>query len=75
MNWESSELICCDAPAGLADYGIRDAVFAIGTFDGLHRGHVAVVQAMLEHYDGLDEATAGADLDEFLGSIDIALEE
>ena len=48
MNWNSSELICCDAPAGLADYGIRDAVFAIGTFDGLHRGHVAVVQAMLE---------------------------
>ena len=34
-----------------------------------------IVQAMLEHYDDLDEATAGADLDEFLGSIDIALEE
>ena len=48
MNWNSSELICCDTPAKLADFGIRDVVFAIGTFDGLHRGHVAVVQAMLE---------------------------
>lgn len=48
MNWKSAELICCDTPAGLADYGIRDVVFAIGTFDGLHRGHVAVVRAMLE---------------------------
>jgi len=48
MNWESSELICCDTPSELAEHGIRDVVFAIGTFDGLHRGHVAVVRAMLE---------------------------
>lgn len=48
MNWNYDDLICCDAPAGLADRGIGDVVFAIGTFDGLHRGHVAVVRAMLE---------------------------
>ena len=48
MNWETSGLICCDSPAGLAEHGIRDVVFAIGTFDGLHRGHVAVVRTMLE---------------------------
>ena len=58
MNWESSELICCDAPAGLADYGIRDVVFAIGTFDGLHRGHVAVVRAMLEESRRLNAVPA-----------------
>ena len=58
MNWNSAELICCDAPAGLADHGIRDVVFAIGTFDGLHRGHVAVVQAMLEESRRLNAAPA-----------------
>ncbi|MBP5585935.1 MAG: riboflavin biosynthesis protein RibF [Lentisphaeria bacterium] len=58
MNWNSSELICCDVPAGLAERGIRDAVFAIGTFDGLHRGHVAVVRAMLEESRRLNAAPA-----------------
>ena len=58
MNWESSELICCDALAGLAEHGIRDVVFAIGTFDGLHRGHVAVVRAMLEESRRLNAAPA-----------------
>ena len=58
MNWNSAELICCDAPAGLADHGIRDVVFAIGTFDGLHRGHVAVVQAMLEESRRMNAAPA-----------------
>ena len=58
MNWESAELICCDAPAGLAGFGIRDAVFAIGTFDGLHRGHVAVVRAMLEESRRLNATPA-----------------
>lgn len=58
MNWNSSELICCDAPAKLAEHGIRDAVFAIGTFDGLHRGHVAVVQAMLEESRRLNATPA-----------------
>ncbi len=54
MNWNSSDLICCNSPAELADHGIRDVVFAIGTFDGLHRGHVAVVRAMLEESRRLD---------------------
>ena len=58
MNWESSELICCDAPARLAEHGIRDVVFAIGTFDGLHRGHVSVVRAMLEESRRLNAAPA-----------------
>jgi riboflavin kinase/FMN adenylyltransferase len=58
MNWKSAELICCDSPAGLADSGIRDVVFAIGTFDGLHRGHVAVVRAMLEESRRLDAVPA-----------------
>jgi riboflavin kinase/FMN adenylyltransferase len=58
MNWKSAELICCDTPAGLADHGIRDVVFAIGTFDGLHLGHVAVVQAMLEEARRLDAVPA-----------------
>ena len=58
MNWNSSELICCDAPAALADRGIRDAVFAIGTFDGLHRGHLAVVRAMLEESRRLNATPA-----------------
>lgn len=58
MNWETSELICCDAPAQLAEHGIRDVMFAIGTFDGLHRGHVAVVQAMLEESRRLNAAPA-----------------
>ena len=58
MNWESSELICCDAPARLAEHGIRDVVFAIGTFDGLHRGHVAVVRAMLEESRRLNAVPA-----------------
>ena len=58
MNWNSPELICCDSPAKLADHGIRDVVFAAGTFDGLHRGHVAVVQAMLEESRRLDATPA-----------------
>ena len=58
MNWNSAELICCDTPAGLADHGIRDVVFAVGTFDGLHRGHVAVVRAMLEESRRLNAAPA-----------------
>ena len=58
MNWNSSELICCNSPAELADHGIRDVVFAIGTFDGLHRGHVAVVQAMLKESRRLNTAPA-----------------
>ena len=33
-----------------------------------------LVSAMLEQYDGLDEATAAQDLDAFLGSISFALE-
>ena len=58
MNWDSAELICCDAPAKLADYGVRDVVFAIGTFDGLHRGHLAVVRTMLEESRRLNAAPA-----------------
>ena len=58
MNWNSSELICCDAPAQLAEHGIRDVVFAVGTFDGLHRGHVAVVRAMLEESRRLNAVPA-----------------
>ena len=58
MNWNSSELICCDAPAGLADRGVRDAVFAIGTFDGLHLGHLAVIRAMLEESRRLNATPA-----------------
>ena len=58
MNWNSSDLICCDTPAGLADCGIRDVVFAIGTFDGLHRGHVAVVQTMLDESRRLNASPA-----------------
>ena len=58
MNWNSSELICCDTPAKLAEHGIRDVVFAVGTFDGLHRGHVAVVRAMLEESRRLNAAPA-----------------
>ena len=58
MNWKSTELICCDAPAELADHGIRDVVFAIGTFDGLHRGHLAVINAMLEESRRMDAAPA-----------------
>ena len=58
MNWNSPELICCGAPAELAEHGIRDVVFAAGTFDGLHRGHVAVVRAMLEESRRLNAAPA-----------------
>ena len=58
MNWETSDLICCDAPAELAKYGIHDVVFAIGTFDGLHRGHLAVIRAMLEESSRLDATPA-----------------
>lgn len=58
MDWNAPELICCDAPATLAEHGIRDVVFAIGTFDGLHRGHVAVVDAMLEESRRLNAAPA-----------------
>ena len=58
MNWNSAELICCSGPAALADRGIRDVVFAVGTFDGLHRGHVAVVRAMLEESRRLDAVPA-----------------
>ncbi len=35
----------------------------------------SLVSAMMERYDGLDEATAAADLDEFLKAVDFALEE
>ena len=58
MSWKTAELICCDSPAGLADHGIRDVVFAIGTFDGLHRGHLAVVRAMLEESRRLEAVPA-----------------
>ena len=58
MKWKSTELLCCDTPAELAAHGIRDVVFAIGTFDGLHRGHVAVVQTMLEEARCLDAVPA-----------------
>ncbi|MBR2964510.1 MAG: riboflavin biosynthesis protein RibF [Lentisphaeria bacterium] len=58
MNWNTAELICCDNPVRLADCGIRDVVFAIGTFDGLHRGHVAVVRAMLEESRRLNAVPA-----------------
>jgi len=58
MNWKTSELICCTAPAELADHGVRDVVFAIGTFDGLHRGHLAVIRAMLEESGRLDALPA-----------------
>ncbi len=58
MNWNTADLICCDAPAGLAERGVRDVVFAIGTFDGLHRGHVAVVRAMLEESSRLNATPA-----------------
>lgn len=34
-----------------------------------------LVRAMLNHYDDLDEATAGQDLDEFLEAVAFALEE
>ncbi len=34
-----------------------------------------MIRAMLERYDDLDEATAGADLDEFLDTVALALEE
>ena len=34
-----------------------------------------LVEAMLDRYDDLDEATARADLDEFLESVKIALED
>ena len=58
MSWKTAELICCEAPADLAGHGIRDVVFAIGTFDGLHRGHLAVVRAMLEESRRLDAVPA-----------------
>ena len=58
MNWNSAELICCDAPAALAEHGVRDVVFAVGTFDGLHRGHVAVIRAMLDESRRLNATPA-----------------
>ena len=58
MNWESSGLICCNAPSELAEYGVRDVVFAIGTFDGLHLGHLAVIRAMLEESRRLNAVPA-----------------
>ena len=58
MNWNSADLICCDAPSALADHGIRDVVFAVGTFDGLHRGHVAVIRAMLDESRRLNATPA-----------------
>jgi len=58
MNWETSDLICCDSLSGLADYGVHDVVFAVGTFDGLHRGHLAVIRAMLEESRRLDASPA-----------------
>ena len=58
MDWKTPDLICCDATSKLADHGIRDVVFAIGTFDGLHRGHLAVIRAMLEESCRLDATPA-----------------
>ena len=58
MNWNSAELICCDVPAALAEHGVRDVVFAVGTFDGLHRGHLAVIRAMLEESRRLNATPA-----------------
>ena len=58
MNWNSADLICCDAPAALADHDVRDVVFAVGTFDGLHRGHVAVIRAMLDESRRLNATPA-----------------
>jgi len=58
MNWNSAELICCDSPAALAEHGVRDVVFAVGTFDGLHRGHVAVIRAMLDESRRLNATPA-----------------
>ena len=34
-----------------------------------------LIDAMVNHYDALDEATAGKDLDEFLDTVRFALEE
>ena len=34
----------------------------------------SLVKIMMDRYDGLDEATAGADLDEFLKVVDFAME-
>jgi len=58
MNWDASELICCGSPAELAGYGVHDVVFAIGTFDGLHRGHLAVIRAMMEESRRLNATPA-----------------
>ena len=58
MNWNSAELICCDSPAALAEHGVRDVVFAVGTFDGLHRGHLAVIRAMLDESRRLNATPA-----------------
>jgi len=58
MNWNSAELICCDTPAALAEHGVRDVVFAVGTFDGLHRGHLAVIRAMLDESRRLNATPA-----------------
>ena len=58
MNWDASGMICCGAPEQLADHGVRDVVFAIGTFDGLHRGHVAVIESMLDLSRELDALPA-----------------
>ena len=58
MNWNSAELICCNSPAALAEHGVRDVVFAVGTFDGLHRGHLAVIRAMLDESRRLNATPA-----------------
>ena len=58
LNWGVPDLICCDSPAALADAGVRDVVFAIGTFDGLHRGHLAVIRAMLDESRRLEAVPA-----------------
>ena len=58
MNWNSAELICCDSPAALAEHGVRDVVFAVGTFDGLHRGHLAVIRTMLDESRRLNATPA-----------------
>ena len=58
MNWNSADLICCDAPATLAEHGVRDVVFAVGTFDGLHQGHLAVIRAMLDESRRLNATPA-----------------
>jgi len=57
-NWDAAGLVCCGSPAELAKSDVRDVVFAIGTFDGLHRGHLAVIQTMLDESRRLNATPA-----------------